>query len=305
MLGVVLAGLASCSCVAALAAPSRRRCSCWLSSSSAGRSACARRAPRAGAADAGACSPTSRVRLEGPADHAAARRRRRAAAGAAVGARAAPACSARAGPGPRRAGRWLAAPLPLLAPLLLLAAVILLGVRPARSRCGCRASRSRCWRSAWLAAARRRRAAAPVTGGSGRPVRLVTGAVLLGVAGALALPVGTWAAGGDDATASCCAAYVEPPFDVGQYPSPLSSFRRYVELPQARRAANLLRRRPCSPSRARRPAPGCGIATLDHYDGVVWGATNDAHARRRRRHLPTGLRAIDNPVEGTGGRRRG
>ena len=98
--------------------------------------------------------------------------------------------------------------------------------------------------------------------------------MLLGAAAVAAQPVGTWAAGGDEADVSrvVLRTYVEPPFDVGQYPSPLASFRRYVEMPQPD-AANLYDRVLFTTEGA--PAgTRVRIATLDDYDGVVWGAAN-------------------------------
>ena len=55
------------------------------------------------------------------------------------------------------------------------------------------------------------------------------GALLAG-ATLLALPVGTWAAGSDSGR-TVLRTYVTPPFDIGQYPTPLASFRRYVKEP--------------------------------------------------------------------------
>jgi hypothetical protein len=191
---------------------------------------------------------------------------------------------------------WLRSLLPLLAPLLLLAAVILMGVR----------SPSSVWTQGAVVAAlgltwlvlRAHRAEGPVAGGSGRSIRLVTGALLLGAAAVAAQPVGTWAAGGDRADAGrvVLRTYVEPPFDVGQYPSPLSSFRRYVEMPEPD-AANLYDRVLFTTEGA--PAGSrVRIATLDDYDGVVWGASNNAFPGATddtyQRVGPT----IDNPVAG-------
>ncbi|HEU4544857.1 MAG TPA: hypothetical protein VFR88_01055, partial [Microlunatus sp.] len=85
----------------------------------------------------------------------------------------------------------VAAPLPLLPPLALLALVILLGVGRPESL----------WLQggvfavlalAWLGL-RYGRASTPVKSTQGKLVRIGTGAALVGVAGLLALPVGTWA----------------------------------------------------------------------------------------------------------------
>ncbi len=136
---------------------------------------------------------------------------------------------------------WLRAPLPLLAPLLLLAAVILLGVR-APSSLWTQGAAVAALGMTWLVL-RAHRAGGPVVGGSGRSTRIVSGAVLLGAAAVAAQPVGTWAVGGDEADVSrvVLRTYVEPPFDVGQYPSPLAS------LPPVRRDAAARRRQPLRP----------------------------------------------------------
>ena len=98
--------------------------------------------------------------------------------------------------------------------------------------------------------------------------------------------------------------YVEPPFDVGQYPSPLSSFRRYVKLPKRSDPTNLYDepmftvdgragRHPVADRRPRR------------YDGVVWGAANDALPGRPTTPSNGSPSTIDNPVDGRTGRRDG
>jgi hypothetical protein len=191
---------------------------------------------------------------------------------------------------------WLRAALPLLAPLLLLAGVILLGVRSPAS----------VWTQGVAVAAlaltwlvlRAHRTVTPVSGGSGRVTRLVIGAGLLGVAGAAALPLGTWAAGGAEADAErvVLRTYVEPPFDVGRYPSPLSAFRRYVEMPEPD-AANLYDTELFTTEGAP-VGTRVRIATLDHYDGVVWGASNDAFPGATDDTFRRVGSTIDNPAEG-------
>jgi len=180
---------------------------------------------------------------------------------------------------------WFAALLPLLAPASLLAAVILLGVDEPQSL----------WLQgvvfgglalAWLGL-RARRLSAPLHGRSGHVSRLVAAGALVGLAGLLALPIGSWAAGGDDARL-ILREHVEPPFDIGQYASPLSSFRRYVKVEEPD-PVNLYDKRlftvdgvPAG-SRVR-------FASLDAYDGVVWGAGNGSFQRVSSE--------IHNPVQG-------
>lgn len=67
--------------------------------------------------------------------------------------------------------------------------------------------------------------------------------------------------------------HVEPPFDVGQYPSPLAGFRKYTDgvSEQASLKDKVL-------MTVRGPKPGTLVrfAALNAYDGTTWGAANDA-----------------------------
>ena len=149
----------------------------------------------------------------------------------------------------------LRAALPLLAPTLLLAAVILVGVQRPQSL-WVQGVAFAVLAIGWLTV-RAQRASAPVQGGAGRFRLLVAGAVMVAVAGALALPVATWATGDDNRVV--LRTYVEPPFDIGQYPSPLASFRRYVRLPKSEPATRSTSSTGRSPAwRARRPGRDCG-----------------------------------------------
>jgi len=192
---------------------------------------------------------------------------------------------------------WLRAVLPLTAPVLLLAAVILLGVRSPHSLMTQGVAVAALGLT-WLVV-RAQRTGTAVVAGSGRTTRLLVGAALLAVAGAAAAPVGTWAAGGDDADRErvILRTYVEPPFDVGQYPSPLASFRRYVEMPKPD-GVNLydtvLFTAEGAPAGTR-----VRIATLDQYDGVVWGASDNAFPGTVDDTFQRVGSTLDNPVEGT------
>lgn len=170
----------------------------------------------------------------------------------------------------RRGPGWLSTVLPLVAPLGLLTGVILLGVTEPQSLL-LQGFLFAVLTIAWLGM-RSRRGTGALRGGSGRGTRLVAAATLVGAAGALALPLGTWAAGGDEGRL-ILREHVEPPFDIGQYASPLSSFRRYVNDPDA--PANVYEDRLFTvdgvPAGTR-----VRFATLDTYDGVVWGAGNDS-----------------------------
>ena len=190
----------------------------------------------------------------------------------------------------------LRAALPLLAPTLLLAAVILLGVgRPASL--WLQGAGFAVLAIGWLAV-RGQQTAAPVRGGSGGPGRAVGAAAMVLLAGALALPLASWATGGLDADRVVLRTYVAPPFDIGQYPSPLASFRRYVDLPKrlsdpANLSEDVLATVEGAPAGSR-----LRIAALDAYDGAVWGAGGDPVPGDARDTFQRVSSVIDNPVDG-------
>ena len=200
----------------------------------------------------------------------------------------------------------VAAPLPLIAPLALLALVILLGVsRP--EALWLQGSVFAVLALAWLGL-RYARVAAPVTSTQdntrGKLARLGTGAALVGIAGLLALPVGTWAAGGDEGRV-ILRTHVDPPFDVGQYPSPLASFRRFVELPKGQRTPLNLHDTTLFTIEGVPTGSRVRIAVLDRYDGVVWGASNNAQPGVVNDTYQRVSSVIDNPVDGWHRRRTG
>jgi transglutaminase-like putative cysteine protease len=187
------------------------------------------------------------------------------------------------------------APLPLLPPLALLALVILLGIARPHSL----------WLQgvvfavlglAWLVL-RYARASAPVRSGQGKVSRLAAAGALLGLAGLLAMPVGTWASGGD-AGRVILRDQVDPPFDVGQYPSPLASFRRYVALPAGQKSPLNLHDTTLFTIEGVPSGSLVRIAILDRYDGVVWGASNNAQPDVADDTYQRVSTVIDNPVEG-------
>lgn len=171
---------------------------------------------------------------------------------------------------------FLAAVAPLVPPVALLAVVILLGVRQPAS----------IWLQgvafaglalAWLVLRTHRRVVRDDDarlGGRVRGIRTVSGAVLIGLAAALALPVATLATGTED-DRLVLREHVEPPFDVGQYPSPLASFRRYVKQNEPVDPENLYDD-PLMTVEGVEPGTRLRFAALDEYDGVVWGASNDS-----------------------------
>ncbi|MDN7121438.1 transglutaminase domain-containing protein [Nocardioides sp. ChNu-153] len=212
--------------------------------------------------------------------------------------------------GLRRPPLAVQAVLVLAAPLLVLGVVLLLGVAtPASVLLQGGAVAALALGAAGLRARRgaaRAAAAAPVvptvTGGTrpaaGRLRRGLTAAALVAVAGGLAVPVGSWAVGDDDRFV--LREHVSPPFEVGQYPSPLAAFRRYVEMPEpdaANRYEQVLMTLDGAPEGTR-----VRFAALDSYDGVVWGAADRAAGTDgvgvTRASFQRVSTSIDNPVEG-------
>jgi hypothetical protein len=156
---------------------------------------------------------------------------------------------------------------PVFAPAAVLAMVILLGTgQPAAQLVqgvvfGCVGL---CW-----AAARGHRNRPPVHHGAGRLARAITGAaVILFAAGAAALVGGAWP-GASSHQRVVLRSYVTPPFDIGAYPSPLVGFRKYTK------DANQLWDQTLFTVAGLPADAPVRIATLDDYDGSVWGATND------------------------------
>jgi len=182
---------------------------------------------------------------------------------------------------------------PVLAPVALLGAVILLGTEQASSLL-LQGAAFGVLALAWLAL---RAQDGTIGAGRRRGVlarRAGAGVVMLVVAGAVALPLGR-AAAGDQRTV--LRSHVVPPFDIGRYGSPLSSFRRYVD-EQGRQGgpdpANLYDKTLFTitgvPAGTR-----VRFAALDQYDGTVWGASQQPGPDSFQRVSST----IDNPTPGT------
>lgn len=191
---------------------------------------------------------------------------------------------------------WLEAAAPLAAPLVLLGLVILLGVHRPQSL----------WLQGvvfavlalvWLVVRHDRRGGA-VRGHSGRFGRTATGAVLVAAAALLALPVGTWAAGSDGGR-TVLRSYVDPPFDIGQYPSPLASFRRYVKVPAAQKDPQNLYHQTLFTITGVPAGTRVRIATLDHYDGVIYGASNGSEPGPVDDTFQRVSSSIDDPTHGS------
>jgi hypothetical protein len=156
--------------------------------------------------------------------------------------------------------------LPALAPALALAAVILLGTaRPAAQLLQGVAFGAVV--VCWAAVRRGPGSALAVRGVPGALSRLLVGAAVLAVAGAAAAVVGPHLPG-HDTERTILRPYVRPPFDLAKYPSPLVGFRKYTK------PANQLYDQPLFTVSGVGPDDAVRLATLDGYDGAVWGATN-------------------------------
>lgn len=129
--------------------------------------------------------------------------------------------------------------------------------------------------------------------GAGRGQRIATVGVLLALSGAGAAFFGPHLPGAG-AERVVLRSQVTPPFDIGQYPSPLAGFRKYRKLPaqdlygktlftvSGLPAGTLLR-----------------VATMDDYNGLTWTATNRADSGALPDTFQRVGTQIDNPIAGT------
>lgn len=163
-----------------------------------------------------------------------------------------------------RVRRWpILAALP---PLALLVAVVLLGVdRPVSWAQGVVFGAGLV---AWLV--HRSERSVSSSQGRGLIARSMMGALLVALAAVLAVPLGSAVAAGHHR--EVLRDQVEPPFDIGQYPSPLAGFRHYTKqahpVPSNAYDKLLLSIKGVPDNSLIR------FATLDRYDGTVWGASN-------------------------------
>ena len=166
------------------------------------------------------------------------------------------------------ARRWASVPLSALAPLGLLAASIALGtLEPAAvlvQGVGFAAVLV-----GWLVV-RSHRTRAPIQNGAGARARVITGAGLAVVAllgGFFAGPLLPGYAAAERREVVRTA--LVPPFDVSQYPSPLPGYRQYTEPNDADLYDEVVLR-----VRGLPQGQVVRFATLDRYDGLVWGAAD-------------------------------
>lgn len=125
---------------------------------------------------------------------------------------------------------------------------------------------------AWVAA-RARRGRSVVRGGTWR--RRAIASVLVAGATASATVVAPHLPGAASHERLVLRDHVAPPFDVGQYPSPLASFRRYTAGYQAEKSRKLFDQELLTVD-GLPPGSRIRFAALDSYDGRVWGASNQA-----------------------------
>ena len=155
---------------------------------------------------------------------------------------------------------------PVAAPFLVLAAVILLGTQTPAARL-LQGAVFAVVALAWVAI-RAARLRPPVQNGSGRATRLVTVVVLLGVAFGGAALIGPHVPGSGARARTVLRSYVDPPFDVGQYPSPLAGFRKYTKPAKELYAKDLFTIHGLPSGTLVR------VATMDDYNGLTWTAAN-------------------------------
>ncbi|MBS2964728.1 transglutaminase domain-containing protein [Actinocrinis puniceicyclus] len=168
------------------------------------------------------------------------------------------------------ARRVRAAALPLAAPLLLLGGAIALGTRSHAP-----------WSATGLATAvlclswsalRVRRVQPTAADGSRRHYKPIAAIVVLCIAAAMAALAGPLLPGSDPQNRAVLRDRVLPPLDLNKYPSPLVGYRKYT------RDANELWDQTLFTVTGLPVGTPVRIATLDDYNGSVWGATNRAGA---------------------------
>ena len=190
---------------------------------------------------------------------------------------------------------WLAAVLPVLGMTAVLSGAIVLGVRHPQSLL-LQGSVFAALALAWLAI-RAHRASATVQGGSTSYVRGAGAVVMLALAAGVAFPASALV-GNDDDERAVARNWVEPPFDIGRYPSPLAGFRKYVDLKGRNDPTNVYDKTLLdvegvdAGTRVR-------FATMDRYDGMVWGASDNALPGPADDSFQRVSSTIDNPVDGT------
>lgn len=170
------------------------------------------------------------------------------------------------------ARRLRSAWIPLAGALALLAAVILLGVQDA-THLAIIGLVVGVLGVAWVVV-RARWQSMTVTIGSRNTSRLLLGMGLCAIAAGGAVVVGPHLPGtGEERTV--LRTWVEPPFDVGQYPSPLASFRKYTKGYKGPEQYQL-KDKPLLAVKGLPEGTRVRFAGMDSYNGIVFGAANDS-----------------------------
>ncbi len=123
----------------------------------------------------------------------------------------------------------------------------------------------------WSALRYRRNQSAGSSGRHFNLVRATSAVAILAVAGVLAVSVAPDLPGSGSKRV-VLSTYVVPPFDANRYPSPLGGFRRYV--PGGSASTGVL-----FTVTGARPGSLVEIATMDAYNGIVWGFASSANLR--------------------------
>ncbi|MDF2145125.1 DUF3488 and transglutaminase-like domain-containing protein [Knoellia sp. p5-6-4] len=111
------------------------------------------------------------------------------------------------------------------------------------------------------------RTRAPLHNGAGRGARVGIGTGLLVLAGVVGLVAGPALPGTESELRRVARTEVVPPFDIAQFASPLAGYRKYTEPNEA-----ALWDRPLLTVKGAPAGTPLRFATLDAYDGTVWGA---------------------------------
>jgi hypothetical protein len=162
----------------------------------------------------------------------------------------------------------------VLAPLAYLAGVILLGVK-SPERVVLLGGAFAVLAAGWTVVRARRLRTRRLIGGL-RLQRKALGLAMVVGAGLVATGVGPRLPFVESHDRLVLRTYVAPPFDVGQYPSPLASFRKYTEGFRVKNPDEKLYDKPIMQVQGLPAGTRLRFAALDSYNGSVWGAANQA-----------------------------
>ncbi|WP_406832736.1 transglutaminase-like domain-containing protein [Pedococcus sp. KACC 23699] len=169
------------------------------------------------------------------------------------------------------ARRWSSPYAVLPAPLALLALGIVLGTLEPASL-AVQGAVFAVLGIGWMVV-RAARTRAPLQNGAGQRTRYGIGAALIGIALLAGYFVGPQLPGADSTTRLVARSHVVPPIDIAAFASPLAGFRKYTEPNPA-----ALWDTPLLDVRGLPAGTPLRFATLDSYDGAVWGASERANS---------------------------